>query len=340
MFILCFACLLPVAAAPHHSRANFLDEVIVLDGEIIRFRWSNPHALIYVSVRSSDGKRVEWEVETTATPTLVRSGWTAASLKQGERVQVRARPDRDRTRRFVDLVSIQKGDGTVLSIRRARDVTDPGVQPKATSIFGVWRPAAASEGGVVRQGGQGIAPGAADQPPLGLPLTARGREAAQRFRIADNPRNHCVPPTSPETLANPYLHAIEQRGQDIVLRDEYMQIERTVHMDGLPSPGSRSRHGYSTGRWEGAALVVETTHYADQPWGVARGIPSGEKKRVIERYRLADGGSTLLVEFSIEDPDYLAEPFRDTVKWRFAPQLQLVPNTCEVDVARRYLGTP
>src|SRR6266545_1940468 len=73
--------LLPLAAAAHHSRANFLNEVIVLQGEVVRFRWTNPHALIYVTVRGADGKTAEWELETTATPTLVRSGWTANSLQ-------------------------------------------------------------------------------------------------------------------------------------------------------------------------------------------------------------------------------------------------------------------
>jgi hypothetical protein len=312
----------------------------VLQGEVVRFRWSNPHALIYVSVRGADGKAVEWELETTATPTLVRSGWTANSLQRGDRVLVRARPDRDRTRRFADLESIQKSDGTVLSIRRARNAEVGGAQPRATSVLGIWRPAAANEGGTARQGGQGIAPGSADEAPLALPLTAKGLEAARHFNAADSPRNRCLPQTSPETLASPYLHAIERMGRNVLLRDEYMQVERIVHMDGQPPSGSRSVHGYSTGHWEGAALVVETTHYADQPWGVARGIPSGPKKRVIERYSLADGGATLVVEFSIEDADYLTRPFRDTVRWRYAPQLQFVPNKCEVDVARRYLEKP
>jgi hypothetical protein len=322
----------------HHSRANFLNEVIVLEGEVLRFRWSNPHALIYVGVPDARGEVVEWELETVATPTLARSGWTTTSLRRGDRVLARARPDRDRTRRFADLESIQKADGTILSIRRARDEEVDPVQPRASSIFGIWRPAAAGEGGQARQGGQGIAPGAADEPPLGLPLTAKGKEAARRFNTADSPRNRCVPQTSPETLGNPYLHGIERKGRDILLRDEYMQVDRIVHMDDRTPPNARLLHGYSVGRWEGDVLVVETTHYADQPWGVARGIPSGSKKRVVERYRLADGGATLVVEFSIEDQDVLAQPFRDVVRWRYAPQLKFVPNTCEVEVAKRYLG--
>ena len=137
----------------------------------------------------------------------------------------------------------------------------------------------------------------------------------------------------------PYLHTIERAGENLLLRNEYMEIDRIVYMDGRgPPPGERSRQGHSVGRWEGDVLVVETTNFADEAWGTARGIPSGPRKRVVERYRLTDGGETLTVDFTLEDPEYLTEPFSGSEKWRYAPQLKLVPNKCDVEVAQRYLG--
>lgn len=44
------------------------------------------------------------------------------------------------------------------------------------------------------------------------------------------------------------------------------------------------------------------------------------------------------VDFTIEDPEYLKEPYSGADLWRYAPPLKLVPNKCDVDVARRYLG--
>jgi hypothetical protein len=84
-------------------------------------------------------------------------------------------------------------------------------------------------------------------------------------------------------------------------------------------------------------LVVETTNFPDDAWGTARGIPSGARKRVTERYRLTDGGETLTIDFTIEEPDYLSKPFSGSAQWRYAPQLTLVPNKCDRDVARIYL---
>jgi hypothetical protein len=33
----------------------------------------------------------------------------------------------------------------------------------------------------------------------------------------------------------------------------------------------------------------------------------------------------------------LTEPFSGSEQWRYAPQLELVPNKCEVEAAQRYL---
>ena len=41
---------------------------------------------------------------------------------------------------------------------------------------------------------------------------------------------------------------------------------------------------------------------------------------------------------TIEDPEYLNEPYSGSELWRYAPQIKLVPNKCDADVARRYLG--
>jgi hypothetical protein len=320
------------SALAHHSRAGFLNEAIALQGEVVSFRWVNPHALVTVKVAEAGGATSEWQVETQATPTLARSGWTETSLKPGDRVTVRALPDRNRARRYALLESVLKDDGTVLSLVSADTPLDAS-RPRAQSVLGVWQAARR------REGGAGYAPGPASEAPFALPLTEKGLEAARRYDFADNPRIRCVPYTTPELLGPPYLHAIEQNGDELLLRNEYMEIDRTVYMDGRPAPAERSVQGHSVGRWEGDVLVVETTGFADAEWGTARGIPSGAGKRVVERYRLTDNGETLTVDFTIEDSEYLTRPYSGSELWRYAPQLKLVPNKCDADVARRFLGS-
>lgn len=319
------------SAIAHHSRVNFLNETVAFEGEIVRFDWANPHSHIYVAGRDANGRLVEWEIESSSTPVLTRRGWTAESLQPGDRVTVRAQPYRDRTRNFVLLQTLTKADGTTLA--SGSGPAPEGPQPQAREIFGVWQTFGA------RGGGQGIAPGPPDQPATTLPLTDKAKAAAAAFSMRDNPLNECIAPTTPESIGVPYLHAIERNGEHIVLRDEYWEVTRLVYMDGRahPSAGERTPQGHSVGIWDGDVLVVETTNFADNVWGTARGIPSGASKRVVERYRLADGGATLAIEFTIEDPEYLTAPVTGSDKWRYAPYLELLPNECDLEVAHRYL---
>jgi hypothetical protein len=262
---------------------------------------------------------------------LTRRGWTAESLKPGDRVTVRAQPYRDRTRHFVLLQTVTKADGTTLGSGAGPGPEGP--PPKAVSIFGVWQTFGA------RGGGQGIAAGPPDQPALSLPLTDKAKQAASRFSMRDNPLNECLAPTTPESIGVPYLHAIEQNGEHVLLRDEYWEQTRIVYMDGRnhPPAAERAPLGHSIGHFEGETLLVETTNFADNVWGTARGIPSGAGKRVLERYRLTDGGETLTIDFTIEDPEFLTAPVSGTERWRYAPYLSLLPNRCDLEVAHRYL---
>jgi len=314
------------AASAHHSRAIFSDEIISFQGEVVRFDWANPHSYIYVKAQEANGATVEWEIETQSTPGLVRLGWAADSLKPGDHVTVRARPHRDPSLHSAFAQGFIKEDGTVLaSVFSASG--SPGSAPRAQSLWGVWR--------VVSPRGRGFG-----QPPdLSLPLTEKGRAAAARFDARDDPLIECIALTAPEGMSSEYLHAIEQSGTNVLLRDEFWEVVRTVYMDGRAHPpaSERFQQGHSTGRWEGDTLVVETTNFTDNAWGTARGIPSGAQKRVVERYRLTDGGATLTIDFALEDAEYLTKPIVGSEKWRYVPNLELLPNKCDLEVAHRYL---
>ena len=110
--------LLAGRTAAHHSASIFdTRSVVAFEGTVTRFTWTNPHVYIHVATRDEAGETIEWEIETDATPILTRSGWTAESLVPGDRVSVRANPDRNIERRHALLVSIAKQDGAVFSAR-------------------------------------------------------------------------------------------------------------------------------------------------------------------------------------------------------------------------------
>ena len=70
--------------------------------------------------------------------------------------------------------------------------------------------------------------------------------------------------------------------------------------------------GYSTGRWEGDTLVVDTNGFSDKSWLDARGHPHSESMQVNERIHRRDFGH-LEVELTVVDSVMLTKPV--TVKF-------------------------
>jgi hypothetical protein len=87
---------------------------------------------------------------------------------------------------------------------------------------------------------------------------------------------------------------------------------RTIHLDRAPPPPHmRSHEGWSSGRWEGDTLVIETTHLrAGDHWRTdyGRAVIVDETSKVIERLILISNDE-LLYQFTVEDPDLYAQPW-------------------------------
>ena len=65
--------------------------------------------------------------------------------------------------------------------------------------------------------------------------------------------------------------------------------------------------GYSTGRWEGDTLVVETAGFNDRTWLDRLGHPHSDAMRLTERFRRRDAGH-LEVDVTITDPKAYRTP--------------------------------
>ncbi len=69
--------------------------------------------------------------------------------------------------------------------------------------------------------------------------------------------------------------------------------------------------GYSTGRWDGDTLVVDTVGFVDHLWLDAIGHPNTSALHVTERFRRPDAGH-LTIETTIDDPGAYTKPFTYT----------------------------
>jgi hypothetical protein len=180
--------------------------------------------------------------------------------------------------------------------------------------------------------------GGFDQSPYGLP-TFNAAGEAQKLAYTDetdNPVYDCIGPGVPNVLVVPYMIEISQEENRVTIHHEYFDTIRTVHLDqqDWPTDVERTIHGYSRGHYDGASLVVETRNFAFDRIGTdMNGGPTGEQKKVIERFTRSEDGQLLHVEFIIEDPEFLAAPYVREREYRYAPDLELYEFACEPEFA-------
>jgi hypothetical protein len=113
---------------------------------------------------------------------------------------------------------------------------------------------------------------------------------------------------------------------------QWMEQRREIWMDGRPHPPDFAPHtwqGFSTGRWEGNSLVVETTHLK-AGWMRRNGLALSDRAHMTERF--IRHGDLLTHVYMIEDPVYLTEPLIKTNGFRLTTTVDIQPYPCQPTV--------
>ena len=85
--------------------------------------------------------------------------------------------------------------------------------------------------------------------------------------------------------------------------------------------------GYSTGKWEGDTLVVDTIGFNDRSWLDAMGHPHSDALHLIERIRRRDIGH-MEIAMTIDDPKTYTKPFTATQTFTLQPDEDLLEYYC------------
>jgi hypothetical protein len=145
---------------------------------------------------------------------------------------------------------------------------------------------------------------------------------------ADDPSFlNCEPYHVSRQILSRHQLQVTTLGRDrLELRNGEWDQRRTVFMDGRSKPRDfkPTRLGFSTGRWEGDALVVDTSG-TTAGWGPANGIPVSEQLHIVERYTRGEDGKTLWLTATFTDPNALREPLALKRLWRWAPESEITP---------------
>ena len=313
-------------AAAHHSPAMFdMTTSVVVEGNVKKVVWGNPHTYMEIETVDAAGRPVVQNVEAGPTAVLFTGGVTMESLRVGERVTLRAAPHRRGPGNTVLGLELTKADGTSLPLH-VRAIRAPArTDAIAASIAGTWVSgslAFVSFGDVLR----------AQQ------LTDAGRAARATSKAAvDAARSACVPYGPPSLMLLPVTTVVETSDETVTFTLDWMGARRVVHLNAEhPKNLEPSLLGHSVGRWEGGALVVDTVGFTSQPEGFAFDFPSSAAKHVRERFAVAAGGKQLDYEVAVEDPEYFAAPITYRAQWDYRPEQKSSGMACDPKLAAQF----
>ena len=161
-------------------------------------------------------------------------------------------------------------------------------------------------------------------------------ETSKAFPIdpADDPGFlRCEPWGFARQIFAPHQLEVRQSDDRIAMRYAEWDGRRTIYLDDRRAPGSQpaTPMGFSVGRFEGDALVVETSAVTANLLGIFPAwFKHGDQLRAVERYTRTAGGNRLEMTVTIEDPVSLRQPLRFRKAWAWAPGEQIFPYTsCE-----------
>lgn len=165
---------------------------------------------------------------------------------------------------------------------------------------------------------------------IGSQLTAEALATVNLDPADDPPFLRCEPPGLARQIFSLHQLEIKQAGDRIEMRYGEWDARRTVYLDGGRRPRDEppTPMGFSVGRYDGDALVIETTGI-EPDIAVWYGRHS-EQLRVVERYTRSPDGTRLWLTATMEDPWALTEPLVLKKVWGWAPDQEIFPyEDCE-----------
>ena len=158
----------------------------------------------------------------------------------------------------------------------------------------------------------------------------RANARALSGEIIAIPKERCWPVGVPAFLLYPatpvYFMQTARQVQMIWMQDH--QVRRVRLNDAHDANVKPSWFGDSIGHYEGDTLVVDTIGITTRTFVDNYFTPHTEQLRVVERFRIVDGGQTLEVKVHVEDPGAFTTPWNAVQRYRRMDNGPIVETVC------------
>jgi hypothetical protein len=211
-------------------------------------------------------------------------------------------------------------------------------------LSGLWRGAMAGQPGAPA-GQPPASAGTPAGPPLatfrdvganfkdGLPFRPLGADLLKKRKAdnsKDNPEAHCLPMGIMQFHTQGAPRKFFQTPGAIVILYEASSGVRQIFTDGRPLPNNDPQpwwYGYSTGKWEGDTLVVETNGFKEEGWLDIFGTPLTDAGKLIERFRRVSFGR-MEIDVTVDDPKAYTKPWTVRVNQQIMVDTDLIEFIC------------
>ncbi|PYS54678.1 MAG: hypothetical protein DMG13_07385 [Acidobacteria bacterium] len=154
----------------------------------------------------------------------------------------------------------------------------------------------------------------------------------------DDPTTHCLPGGPVKIHTTPLLSKFIQIPGLLVILNERDASYRQIFTDHRPLPtiDLPSFNGFSSGKWDGDTLVVETTGFKDGMWLDRNGSPMTDAAKVTERFRRVNYGK-MEIEITVDDPKAYTAPWTIKLNHFIVLDTELLDYIClenEKDIPR------
>jgi hypothetical protein len=145
----------------------------------------------------------------------------------------------------------------------------------------------------------------------------------------DDPHIRCLPDNFLRADGLPHLLKFIHTPKLLVVLNEMNAGYRQVFTDARPLPENPSPawQGYSSARWSGDTLVIDTIGLRDDTWIDWNGSVVTEAAKVREQMRRPDFGH-LEIQVTVDDPRAYTKPWTVTLKERIVVDAELIDEIC------------